>query len=70
MASKIQIRSTKTDKVIAEIPLVCADERAAVEFMQKQRWGDHVGCPRCGAMNVYQTLNSNLDESQVNCCGC
>src|SRR5688500_1683369 len=32
------------------LPLACADERAAVEFMEEQRWGDSPACPKCGVV--------------------
>ena len=51
--ANVQNRSTKNDPVLVELPLACADERAAVEFMEKQRWGDFPACPRCGDMAVY-----------------
>jgi len=62
--------------VIAEIPLACADEKAAVEFMEKQRWGsrEDVHCPRCGDFNVHQMMNKAGTERQANyrwlCKGC
>ena len=40
MYSKVQNQSTKADTVIAALPLACAYEAAAVEFMEMQRWGD------------------------------
>ena len=51
---KVQNESTKGDPVITELPAACADERLAVEFMEKQRWGEHPACPRCGDLSVYQ----------------
>ena len=40
---KIQNTSTKGDLPIQEIPLACADEAAAVEFIEKQReWDESV----------------------------
>lgn len=72
--SKVQNRSTKNDPVLTELPLACADERAAVEFMEKQRWGDFPACPRCGDMAVYQMKDSKTGERQANyrwrCKGC
>jgi transposase-like protein len=72
--SKVQNRSTKNDPVLTAIPAACADERAAVEFMEKQRWGDAPGCPRCGDMDVYQMKDSTTGERQANyrwrCKGC
>lgn len=38
----------------ASIPLACADETAAVEFLEAQRWGDAPNCPRCGDTAVTQ----------------
>ena len=74
MKSKVQNRSTKDDKIIAALPAACADEKTAVEFMEKQRWGDHPACPRCGDMNVYQMLDAKTGERQANyrwrCRGC
>ena len=52
--SKIQNRSTKDDTPSQELPAACADEAVAVEFMEKHRWGDYPGCPRCGDMDVYR----------------
>lgn len=46
--------NTKTDETLKEIPMACADETAAVEFLEKQRWGDTPACPHCGGMHVYQ----------------
>ena len=59
---------------LEEIPLACADEKAAVEFMEKQRWGNHPACPCCGDTNVYQMKDSKTEERQANyrwrCHGC
>lgn len=49
-----QNRSTKDDEPIRELPLACADETAAVNFLEKHRWGEHPGCPRCGDTDVYR----------------
>jgi len=40
--------------LVAEIPLACVDETAAVEFIEKRRWADCPACPHCGSVNVYQ----------------
>jgi len=63
--AKVQNRSTKNDPTLEAIPLACADEAAAVEFMEKQRWGDHPACPRCGSLNVYQMRDSKTGERQA-----
>jgi transposase-like protein len=41
-------------EVVAELPRACSDERAAVEFMEAQRWGETPACPRCGDCDVVQ----------------
>jgi transposase-like protein len=66
MVTKVQNRSTKNDKVIQDLPRACADEAAAVEFMEAQRWGSDACCPRCGSLNVYQMKDSGTGERQKN----
>jgi len=72
--AKVQNRSTKDDPVIGALPVACADEKAAVEFMEAQRWGDHPACPRCGDLDVYQMKDTKTGERQANfrwrCHGC
>ena len=41
-------------EVIGELPLACADETAAVEFLERKRWGDCPCCPHCGSVEVYK----------------
>ena len=38
---------------VKQIPLACSNEAAAVEFLEKQRWGSTPACIRCGSVNVY-----------------
>ena len=64
--TKVQNCSTKNDPVIKAIPKACADEKAAVEFMEKQRWGANPCCPRCGSENIYQMADSKTGERQKN----
>lgn len=40
--------------IVAEIPAACSDELAAVEFFEKQRWGDTPCCVKCGSVDVYK----------------
>lgn len=72
--TKVQNRSTKDDPVLADLPTACADEKAAVEFMEKRRWGDHPACPRCGDLDVYQMKDAKTGERQAGfrwrCHGC
>lgn len=62
----VQNESTKDDTPIQDVPAACADEKAAVAFMEKQRWGDHPCCPHCGSLSVYQMKDSKTGERQKN----
>ena len=48
--------------LIAEIPLACSDELAAVEFFEKQRWGNCPCCVKCGSVAVYQMKDAKTGE--------
>lgn len=45
-------KKTKKDPIVEQLPLACTDETVAVEFMEKQRWGDTPACPQCGSLDV------------------
>lgn len=47
---------------IGEIPRACSDELAAVEFLEKQRWGDTPCCVRCGSVDVYKMIDAKTGE--------
>ncbi len=49
-------------KPVREIPLACSDELAAVEFLEKQRWGDTPACVKCGSVKVYKMLDGKTGE--------
>lgn len=40
--------------VVEQLPLACANEQAAVEFLEAQRWGGGATCPECESRDVYQ----------------
>src|SRR5208283_4896442 len=48
--------------VIENIPLACSDELAAVEFLEKQRWGNDPFCGKCGSMEVYKMKDAKTGE--------
>ena len=48
---------SKSD-VIENIPAVCSNELWAVEFFEKQRWGNTPCCVRCGSVNVYKMTDA------------
>lgn len=60
-------------EIVAELPRACNDELAAVEFMERQRWGDTPACPRCGDCDVYQMQDRQGGRSKRflwRCKGC
>jgi transposase-like protein len=54
-------------KVLRDIPAACADEDAAVEFFETQRWGDSPICPRCESSDVYQMRRRGSEEREKDC---
>lgn len=52
---------TETE-TIKDIPLACADETAAVEFFEKQRWGTTPCCVHCGSIGVYKMTDRKTGE--------
>jgi transposase-like protein len=43
-----------TSPVLAALRAAAVNERAAVEFLEVQRWADAPACPRCGDAGVYK----------------
>jgi len=41
-------------EIIAALPKACSDELVAVEFIEKQRWGNEPKCVHCGGVDVYK----------------
>ena len=54
--------SLSKSELIEEIPLACCDETAAVEFLEKQRWGSAPACMKCGSVDVYKMTDSKTGE--------
>jgi transposase-like protein len=50
-------------EIVAELPRACSDETAAVEFMERQRWGEHPACPRCGDLDVMQMKSKSGERN-------
>lgn len=51
---------------LMNIPIVCTDEKVAIEFIEKQRWGDIPCCPHCGNIDVYKMENHSAKRRQSN----
>ena len=52
---------TKSE-VIEEIPPACSNELAAVEFLEKQRWGEFPTCIHCGSSDVYKMTDGKTGQ--------
>src|SRR5688572_1095770 len=49
-------------RLVSVLPVACMSERAAVEFMEEQRWGKEPFCPHCGTFDVYQMTDRKTGE--------
>ena len=57
-------KTENLDKVLNEIPLACTNEKAAVEFMEKQRWGEQPACPHCGSIDVAKITDGKYGRNK------
>lgn len=48
--------------IITQMPKVCCDELTAVEFMERQRWGNAPCCAHCESKNVYKMTDDKTGE--------
>jgi transposase-like protein len=49
-------------KNVADLPNAWSSDKTAVEYMERQRWGDSPACPRCGVTDVYQMRDAKTGE--------
>lgn len=59
---KTDTHKLSKSQVVEDMPLVCSDELAAVEFFEKQRWSNTPCCVKCGSVNVYQMRDAKTGE--------
>lgn len=52
MAKQLRHPGEAKSEVLKEVPQACVDEAAAVEFIEKQRWGNQPVCSHCGCIDV------------------
>src|ERR1700686_2407538 len=46
----------KTSPILEALRVAANDEKSAVEFLERQRWGSSPFCPRCESSEVYQMI--------------
>jgi transposase-like protein len=69
---KCKVAGDKSE-IVAIVPKACADEATAVDFIERQRWGDCPCCPRCGDTNVRKMLDAQGNRNARflwRCLGC
>lgn len=49
-------------KTVEQLPMACANERAAVEFIEAQRWPDGPACVHCGSIDVYKMTDTKTGQ--------
>lgn len=57
--SLVQLAKSET---VAEIPLACCDEKAAVEFLEKRLWHGDPVCAHCQSLKVYMMKDAKTGE--------
>lgn len=62
MTGEDRKRQLAKSGTIEAIPLACSDELAAVEFLEKQRWGSTPACVKCGSVEVYKMKDSKTGK--------
>jgi transposase-like protein len=54
--------SMANSEIIEEMPAVCADELAAVEFFERKIWNGTPRCPHCKSTKVYQMMDAKTGQ--------
>jgi hypothetical protein len=62
MRKRPNLHNLSKSDLIAEIPLACSDETAAVELFELMRWGSTPCCVKCGSVDVYQMKDAKTGE--------
>ena len=62
MKKEAKRHSLSKSELIGKLPLACSDELAAVEFLEKQRWGNTPACVKCGSVDVYKMKDAKTGE--------
>ena len=62
MTNEDRKRQLAKSKTVEDIPSACSNELAAVEFLEKQRWGNTPACVKCGSVEVYKMKDAKTGE--------
>ena len=67
------MKKGKRSPILAELRQATVSEELAVQFLERQRWGNVPCCPRCGDLSVYQMLvqeDKRNKDYRWRCRGC
>lgn len=62
MTNEERKRQLAKSQTVETIPLACSNELTAVEFLEKQRWGNTPACVKCGSVEVYKMKDAKTGE--------
>jgi transposase-like protein len=62
MTNEYRKRQLAKSGTIEAIPSACSNELDAVEFLEKQRWGNTPACVKCGSVEVYKMKDAKTGE--------
>lgn len=54
----------KISPIVQALPLACADESAAADFLEDMRWGDAPVCPRCSCVDIRKMEDKDGNRSK------
>jgi transposase-like protein len=49
-------------ETVKQMPVICSNELAAVEFLEQTRWGDSPCCVHCGSVDVFKLKDKATGE--------
>ncbi len=55
---KNKTANMEKSEIVEDMPVVCSDELAAVEFFERKIWNGTPRCPHCKSTNVYQMMDA------------
>lgn len=62
MTTKERHPELEQTEVVDQLPMACASEIAAVEFLEAKRWGGCPACVHCGSVDVYKMRDQKTGE--------
>ncbi len=67
------MKKREKSNILSALRKATVNEDLAVQFMERQRWGNSPGCPKCGDLDVYQMIakdGTRNKDYRWRCRGC